>query len=166
VKGLGAHIILTRDHAKRVFGAPDDAALRSVIHELRLSKKLREAKLVLELGTNWDPIHRILTDGTTAPDAGEFPLNHAILGGKQLHRGPEFVACMVRPDIVTHVAVALHDFKRDVAQDAYRRIDSQQLGHEPNDKEFEVIWSGVQQVRLLFEDAANERCAVLFTVER
>jgi hypothetical protein len=166
VKGLGAHIILARDNAKRVMAAQGDAAVRGVVTDLRLSKRLREAKLVLESGTSWDPIHRLLTDGTLAPNAGEFPLNHAVLGGKRLYREADFEAVLVRPDIVAHVADALHHLKRGEVQAKYLQIDPQHLGHVPGEKEFEVVWSTLQQVRLLFEDAANERCAVLFTVEK
>jgi Domain of unknown function (DUF1877) len=30
-------------------------------------------------------IHRCLTDGTLDPDGGEYPLSHAVLGGRHLH---------------------------------------------------------------------------------
>ena len=166
MKGLGAHIILARDDAKRIFAAQDDASVRKVASELRLSKRLRDAKLVLESGTTWDPIHRFLTDGSLDATAGDFPINHTILGGKRLHRGPEFEAIMVRPDIVPHVASELHDLKRTDAHGKYLQIDPQHLGHTPSEKEFDVVWNSLQQIRQLFEDAANERCAVLFTLER
>jgi hypothetical protein len=73
---------------------------------------------------------------------------------------------MVRPDIVPHVANSLHDLKRVDAHAKYLQIDPQYLGHQPNEKEFDVIWNSLQQIRQLFEDAAHERCAVLFTIER
>jgi hypothetical protein len=166
VKGLGAHIILTRDDAKRVFGGQDDAEVRKIVRELRNSPKHRASKLVLETGTAWDGIHRCLTDGTLDATAGDFPVNHAILGGKRLHRGPEFEAIMVRPDIVPHVAEALHCQKRHEMHDKFMQLDPTSFGHAPTDREFDKTWNLLQQIRQLFEDAANERCAVLFTVDR
>lgn len=166
MKGHGAHIILTREDAKRVFSAQDDAGVRQVSGELRGSKRHREGKLVLETGAAWDPIHRLMTEGTLDPTAGDFPLNHTILGGRRLHRGEGFEAIMVRPDIVPHVAAALHDLKRNDVLVKYRQLDPQLLGHDPSENEFDLIWNSLQQIRQLFEDASNERCAVLFTVER
>lgn len=166
MKGQGAHIILTRDDAKRVFGAPDDATVRKVVTELRNCKKHREAKLVLETGAAWDAIHRCLTEGTLDPAEGEFPINHAILGGKRLHRGADFEAIMVRPDIVPHVAEALHDQKRNDLHSRFMQLNPQDFGRDPTEREFDLTWNAMQQIRQLFEDAANERCAVLFTVER
>jgi hypothetical protein len=166
VIGLGAHIILTRDDAKRVFGSTGDESVRRTVGELRVSKRHRENKLVLETGTTWDPIHRVLTDGTLDYTGGDFPLNHTILGGKRLHRAETFEANLVRPDIVPHVAEALHDIKRQEVYHKYMQLDSAALGHPPREKEFDIVWNCLQQIRQLFEDASNERCAVLFTVER
>ena len=123
MKGQGAHIILARDDAKKVFAATDDASVRKIVTELRNSKKHRELKLVLETGTSWDAIHRCLTEGTLDATAGEFPLNHTILGGKRLHQGPGFEAIMVRPDIVPYIAELLHHVKREVIHSGYQKID-------------------------------------------
>lgn len=166
MKGQGAHIILTRDDAKKVFAATDDAGVRKVALELRGSKRHREAKLVLETGTAWDAIHRVLTEGTLDAAAGEFPLNHAILGGRRLHKGPEFEAILVRPDISPHVAEALHHLKREDVHASYLKVDSADYGQPLSEADFDRVWNALQQIRQLYEDAANERCAVLFTVER
>lgn len=166
MKGQGAHIILTRDDAKKVFGAQDDEAVRKVVLELRGSKRHREANLVLETGPAWDPIHRCLTEGTLDATAGEFPLNHCILGGRRLHQGAGFEATLVRPDIAPHIAESLHHVKREDIHAKYLAIDPQDYGRPLCDAEFDRVWNALQQIRQLFEDASNERCAVLFTVER
>jgi hypothetical protein len=166
VKGSGAHIILTREDAKRIFAESGDNAVRKVVTEIRGSKKHRDAKLVLETGTAWDAIHRCLTEGTLDAGAGEFPLNHTILGGRALHQGKEFEARLVRPDMVPHIAEALHHLKREDFHVSYLKIDPADYGKALSEKDFDILWNSLQQVRQLFEDAAGERCAVLFTVER
>ncbi len=164
MKGQGAHIILARDDAKKVFAVNDDAAVRKVVMELRGSKKHRDLKLVLETAKSWNAIHRCLTEGTLDPTAGEFPLNHTILGGRRLHKGPEFEAIMVRPDIVPFIAEALHHLKREDVHGKYLKIDPADYG-PLSEPDFDIIWNALQQIRQMYEDATNERCAVLFTVE-
>ena len=166
MQGHGAHIILTREDAKRVFGAAGDVAVQEIANELRGSKRHCEAKLVLETGANWDAIHRCLTDGTLEPTAGEFPLNQVILGGKQLFKGAGFEAVMVRPDLTAFIAEALHNLKREEIHDKYMQLPAAELGYTPTEQESDIVWNAIQQIRQLFEDAAAERCAVMFTVER
>jgi hypothetical protein len=166
VKGQGAHIILAREDAKKVFAASDDAAVRKIVTELRNSKKHRDAKLVLETGTSWDAIHRCLTEGTLDPESGEYPLNHTILGGKRLYKGNDFEAIMVRPDIVPFIAEGLHHLKRDVILSRYHKIDPADYGQPLSITDFDKIWNSLQQIRQLYEDAASELCAVLFTVDK
>lgn len=166
VKGQGAHIILTRDDARKIFAASDDESIRKIVIELRTSKRHREAKLVLETGTAWDAIHRCLTEGTLDPTSGEFPRNQAILGGRRIHQGAGFEAILVRPDIVPFIAEALHHLKREEVHEPYMKLDPADYGQKPSEPDFDRVWNALQQVRQLYEDAANERCAVLFTVER
>jgi hypothetical protein len=86
VVGPGFHIALSREHAKRLFAIKDDESLRQFLEELKSMPEMKKSGRILALGTAWDAIHRCLTDGELDPAGGEFPLNHAVLGGKQLHR--------------------------------------------------------------------------------
>lgn len=164
--GPGAHIILGREDAKQLFGLANDTAIRDFVTALRKSRKHRESHLILDIGTTWNPIHRCLTDGTLEPEGGEFPLNHCILGGRRLHKGPGFEAALIRPDIVPHVAESLHHMKRQELHAKYFAIDSADYGQSLTEQEFDKVWLMMQQIRKLFEDASVDRCAVLFTVER
>jgi hypothetical protein len=53
--------------------------------------------------------------GDDAPDAGEYPLNHAVLGGRVLANEPDLNVILKRPDVVGHVAKALAEFKTEDA---------------------------------------------------
>jgi len=162
----GHHIVVRREDAKRLFAQSDDAGVRSVVNQLLQSKQYRADGFLLDCGTLWDPIHRCLNDGTLNPHDGEFPLDHCILGGKQLYQGEDFEAILVRPDIVTQVAEAIHNLKRSEVRDRYFALKPEIYGKSPTEEEFEHMWNKLFQIRELFEYAADERCAILFTVER
>ena len=166
VSAEGAYIVLTREDAKQLFAQKEDADVRRVVEGLRQSPKHREAGLLLECGSAWDPIHRALTEGKLDPDDGEFPLDHCVLGGRQLHSGDGFDAVLIRPDVVPHLTAALHDLRREEFVEQYMAIDPSDYGREPCDKEADQVWSTLKLIRQMFEDAANEHAAVVFTVER
>jgi hypothetical protein len=164
VSAVGAYIVLTRDDAKLLFAQKEDAAIRKTVEQLRSSAKRKSDGLILECGTDWDAIQRALTEGKLEHGAGEFPLDHCVLGGKRLHQGKEFDAILIRPDIVPHVAQGLHDLKRDAFVEKYLALDPADYGRQPTATESDRIWSTLKLIRQLFEDAANEHAAVVFTV--
>lgn len=166
VSGVGAYIILTREDAKELFAHKENEAVRKVVEGLRHSAKHRDQGLVLDCGLHWDPIQRALTAGKLDAEDGDFPLDHCVLGGKQLHAGEGFDAVLIRPDIVPHVTTALHELRRESFVDKYMAIDPADYGKTPNEQEADQVWSTLKLIRQMFEDAANEHAAVVFTVER
>lgn len=163
--GHGAYIILGREDAKQLFAKTDDASVRQFVTGLTKSRTHRQNRLVLDVGPVWETMHRVLTDGTLDRGGGEFPLDHCVLAGRRMHQGNDFDAILVRPDIVPHVAEALHHVKRSDIKDKYYAISAENLGHEPQEKELDSVWTTLQYVRQMYEDAAVERCAVLFVVD-
>ncbi len=164
--GTGAYVVLTREDAKELFSQQDDAAVRAVAERLRSSQKHRDEELVLECGTCWDAIHRSLTDGTLETDGGDFPLDHAVLGGRRLFKGDGFEAILIRPDIVPHVSEGLHDLKRAEFAEKYMALDPEDYGQQPNESDCDAAWAILKLIRQLFEDASNEHAAILFTADR
>ena len=166
VSGEGTYIVLTRNDAKELFGLNGDEAVRSFVENLRTSEKHREADLVLDCGTAWDPIHRVLTDGTLSHDTDDFPNDHCVLGGRRLHEGKDFEVIMVRPDIVILVAESLHKMKRAEFSEKYMALDPADYGHTPTESEGDIVWGMFKLIRQLFEFASTEHSAVVFSVER
>lgn len=164
--GHGAYIVLIRADAKELFAQEDDASVRSVAERLRKCPKHREDDLVLDCGSSWDPIHRSLTEGTLEYDGGEFPLDHCVLGGRRLHKGEDFEAILIRPDIVPHVSQGLHNLKRAEFTEKYMALEPDEYGKQPTEPEADETWAMLKLIRQLFEDASNEHAAVLFTVAR
>lgn len=160
--GNGYLISLTREHAKRLFAQQDDAKLRQFLDELRIAPDLKKSGRILDLGTLWDPLHRCLTEGELDPTGGEPPLNHTILGGKQLHRGSDYIAAMVRPDMTTFVAEALSHVKEDELRKKFFSLNPELYGRTINEKHFMEVWIALRNARVLYEAAAENLEAVVF----
>jgi hypothetical protein len=121
VVGRGFYIALAREHAKTLFGIKEDAALRKFLDELKTRPDMKKSGRVLDVGSLWDPIHRCLTEGELDPAAGDFPLNTAVLGGKRLHQGEDYVAVLIRPDMTRFIADALAELEEDDVRKKFLR---------------------------------------------
>src|SRR5437660_8646942 len=86
----------------RLFDAKDDQ-VREVVEDI--DDKWDEQWLC-QLDKSWDAIHRCLSDGTLYLSRGRYPLNHAVLGGRGLHKGDDYIVCYVAPNQVADVARA------------------------------------------------------------
>jgi hypothetical protein len=91
---------LWREPAKRLFGCKTPAALHAFVAEL-------DPATGLELGPAALMLHRLLTNGSLEPEAGEYPLNHAVLGGRVMGHEPGFAVVLKRPDMCPHIAEGL-----------------------------------------------------------
>ena len=160
--GRGYHIALTREHAKRVFNQLDDEALRAFLNELITSKQMIDSGRVLDIGTSWDAIHRCLTEGELDPAGGEFPLNHTILGGKELHKGDDYAATLIRPDITGFVAEALNEIREPEFREKFFTLNPDSYKGLINEKAFLEVWLAVTNLRVFFDAAAENLEAVIF----
>jgi hypothetical protein len=162
VSGPGYHIALTREHAKRLFGLKEEPALREFFQELRTSNQLKKEGRVLESATVWDPLHRCLTEGELDPEGGDFPLNHAVLGGKRLVFADDLVAVLVRPDMTNFVAEGLAEVEEEDVRKKYFALDPAKYGKAPTEKEFQQVWLKLNELRTFFDEAAANLDAVVF----
>ncbi len=162
MSGDGFLIVLDRDHAKRLFGIKTDDAVREFVDSLTESAELRDTGSVLELGTDWDAIHRCLTDGTLQPDAGEYPLNHCILGGRPMYRGDDRIVSLKRPDVCQHIVEALKNMESEPFINRFRKLDETDYGRQPTEDELNRVLSLTEEISALYNKAADQRDAVLF----
>ena len=165
VTGRGFHLALSREETKQLMARPEGAAVRQFVLELEAVRQASKSDLLLSLGNLWDAMHRSLTEGELDPLAGEFPLNHAILGGKPLCQDDGFLISFVRPDMTPFIAEAIAHLKRDDFRQRYFQLDPTSYQREPNQKEYESVWNALQRVRDFYEAAAEDRTAVLFAAE-
>jgi hypothetical protein len=114
----------------------------------------------------WDAIHRCLTDGSLLYVSGEYPLNHCVCGGRQLHRGRDYTVSFVSARQVKEVAAALAKVTRAWMRRRYDRIDPGEYDEvEMGDEDFAYTWENFLDVRRFYKKAAGAGRAVIFTVD-
>jgi hypothetical protein len=165
VVGRGYHIALGREHAKRLFGLKDDQAILKFLEELKSAPDMKKSGRLLDTGTTWDAIHRCLTEGELDPAAGDFPLNHAVLGGKQLHHGSDYAAVLIRPDMTRFIADALGEIDEDGFRQKFFGLNGASYKQPIGEKEFIEVWLVLQNLKVFFEAAAENMEAVVFTAK-
>jgi hypothetical protein len=125
-----------------------------------------EVPFVVESDKAWDAIHRCLTDGSLLFVSGEYPLNHCICGGRQLHRGPDYTASFVSARQVKDVAAALDKVTKQWMRKRYSLIDPEDYCEvELGEEDFGYTWENFLGVRRLYKKAAATGRAVIFTVD-
>jgi hypothetical protein len=106
---------LGRDPAKQLFLCRTPEALRTFVGAL-------DASGALEGGVEALALHRILTDGTLEPEAGDYPLNHAVLGGRVLGHENGFAVILKRPDMCPHIAEGLSKVKPETVESSLAQL--------------------------------------------
>lgn len=162
--GRGFYLALGREHARRLFGIKEEAPLAAFLEELKNSPDMKKSGRLLDVGGVWEPLHRIMTDGELDPGGGDFPGNHVVLGGKQLHHAADFSAILIRPDIVGFVSEALNDLKQNEVREKFQNLPAS-YEQARGDKEFAEIWLAIGKLRTFFDAAAENLEAVVFTVK-
>jgi hypothetical protein len=158
----GVHVILGAEERDRLLAAPA-SELRARIEELGGYK---EASRHADSGPYWDAIHRSLSNGTLFWDEGEYPLNRVVLGGRQLSGDAAFAVVLAEPGEVSDVSAALRSLTPERFAKRYEAIDPDDYDGEHGDEDRRLAWGKLQGIRRLFDRAAAEGAALLFTAER
>jgi hypothetical protein len=162
VVGRGFHIALAREHAKTLFGLKEDAAIRQFLDELKARPDMKKSGRILDVGTLWDPIHRCLTEGELDAAAGDFPLNTAVLGGKQLLKGTDYTAVLVRPDMTRFIADGLGELEEDDMRKKFFALKGGSYTGPIDEKHFMEMWLRLLDLKVFFDAAAENLEAVVF----
>lgn len=160
----GVHFAITRGQLEKLVAASSDDEVIRVIQEGIESPW--DTDWLHETDKAWDAIHRCLTDGTLDLDNGSFPLNAAVLGGRQLFDGDDYIISLVTPEQVPQVAQALRGIDEAALRRGYERIEQSDYDGDLDDDDFEYTWQWFQGLAPLFEKAAAADRAVLFTVDQ
>jgi hypothetical protein len=160
----GVHFAITSDQLGSVLAASNDDGLMQVIERI---EEAWDKEYLAESDKAWDAIHRCLTDGTLLYDNGEYPLNHVICGGRQLHRGEEYIVSLVTPEQVGDVSRAIDPLTEDWMRERYfSLLKPDSYDGEIGDVDFGYTWTWFENVRDLYRKAAANGRGVIFTVDQ
>lgn len=160
---LGVLFALTDADAQRLLAAGDGDAVMTIVEEIE--EQWDEAWLA-QTDKAWDAIHRCLSNGTRYRDEGEYPLNRAILGGKPLYDGEDYVVAYVAPKEVKDVAAALAPLTEQDLRKRYDAIDADDYDGEHGDEDFKFTWTHFLAVREFYKKAAAGGRSAVFTVDQ
>jgi hypothetical protein len=159
----GVYFALTEEQAARVLAAENDDALMAVIEEV---EEAWDEENLGECDKAWDAIHRLLTNGQMKVGHGEYPLSHCVLGGRWLYEGNDYIVTYLTPAEVQDVAQALAPLTEQWIKQRYDTVVPKDYAPEygPDDREY--TWEYFQMVRDLYQRAAGQGKAVIFTVDQ
>ncbi|GGN90894.1 hypothetical protein GCM10010112_76720 [Actinoplanes lobatus] len=153
---LGVHFAITADQEQALLDADgDDDAVGDLLGDIE--ENWDDDQLKVDTDKAWDEIHRCLTDGSLDPDAGDYPLSHAILGGRDMH--DEYYVIYVDAGQVRDVAGALRDIDRAGLRQRFDTL----LPVGERDYDFDLLWTDYVEVVNFYQRAAAAGRAVLFT---
>lgn len=158
----GVLFALTTAQASALLSARSDHRLMALIDEI---EEAWEKPFVAETDKAWDAIHRCLTDGSLLYESGEYPLNHCICGGRQLHRGEDYTISFVSAQQVNDVAVALTRISKGWMKKRYMSINLGEYDGELGEADFLYTWQNFLDVRRFYRRAADAGRAMVFSVD-
>lgn len=164
----GVHFALGPEDLRRVLGAAgnDSALLELIQDDIEERYFGSENQWLFETDKAWDAIHRSLTDGELKINSGPFPLAYAVLGGRPLYEGDDYVVCLVEPQEVSATAEALRSVTEEWFRERYFAISPGDYGGAVSSEDFDYTWGNFQGLPELFARAANAGRAVMFTVDQ
>jgi hypothetical protein len=163
VGSRGVLFAVDDETTKQLLAARTDEAVMEIV--AAIEEEWDEAFLE-ETDKAWDAMHRALSDGSLHPTGGSFPLNRAILGGKQLHKGEQYIVALVTNDEVSAVAGALASIDDDRMRQRYRELVPPDYAAEYGDEDCEYTVDNFRGVANLYARAAKAGRAVIFTVDQ
>jgi Domain of unknown function (DUF1877) len=159
---------VTPAEAEQLLRAADDgdAAVTEVLQPWL--ERLEELPLHVDMDKAWEPIHRCLTGDDGAAhrldfEAGEYPINMAVLGGEPLLEEGYRSAALIPAADMPAVAAALAGVKRDWFRERFFALPDTQF-HEINEEIFEWVWAHFEDLPPFFAKAAAESSAVICTI--
>jgi Domain of unknown function (DUF1877) len=158
---LGVHFAITSEQERSLLAA--DGGDSDTVGDLLegIEESWDDDGLKVDTDKAWDAIHRCLTDGTLDPDGGEYPLSHAVLGGRHLH--DDYYVVYVSAAEVRDVADALRAVDRTWLRRRFDAIDDADYRGGHDDADFEYTWDGLVDVQAFYDRAAAAGRAVIFT---
>src|SRR5262245_62055331 len=115
----GAFLALVEGQVEFLLSLDDDAAVVDYLNALTADYYRQGNRNLQETDKAWDAMHRCLSDGTLNPERGAYPLNRAVLGGRQLFHGRGYIVSFVPSEEVADVARTLESVTEEWMRERY-----------------------------------------------
>jgi hypothetical protein len=159
--GRAVLFALTDDETSRILDSDSDEALVEIVNEIQ---SRWDTESLCELDKAWDGIHRCLTNGELEWTGGEYPLNHAILGGRRLYDGDDHIVVYVAPQQVADVAAALRQVNEEDLRRRYQGINREDYEFSVYDDDEDYVAGWFEPLPAFYAKAAWAGRPVIFTV--
>jgi hypothetical protein len=159
----GVFFAITPGQANALLAANDDDSVIALIEAI---EETWDKDNLAECDKAWDAMHRCLTDGRLEYGNGPDPLNHCVLGPRQLHQGDSYIVSLVSAEKVREIAAVLKDVTEEWFRQQYRTIVPTDYAPEYGEQDLDYTWDWFKGVRELYTKAAEEGRAVIFTVDQ
>jgi len=160
---LGVHFALSPVQEQHLLVAADDD--EAVIESLEQIEDAWDDEHVVETDKAWDAIHQCLT-GALEFDAGAYPLSHAVLGGRHLYQGEDFIVSYVTAEQAQDVSAALAPIDEAWFRERLFALDLENYAGPHDEDDFGYTWQNFQDLRRFYEQAVADGRAVIFTVDQ
>lgn len=125
-----------------------------------------EQEWLYESDKAWDAIHRCLANVSLDQHVETAPLKMAVMGGKQLHSGDDYIISLLTPDQVRNVAGQISNIDVNWLRQRYDAIDPEQYDASKSEDDWEYTWAHFVGLPEFFSRAAKAERYVIFTVDQ
>jgi len=158
---LGVHFSFPPDQGGGLWDG--DEAARAFVAEL---EERWDTYYLQETDKAWDAIHRCLSDGTLKWNAGDWPLNGAILGGEHMYLGSDFIICFIDDEDITEIASALDEVTQPWFRERYFGLAARGYEGPVSEPDFDYTWHWFELMRAFFRKTADEGRHMVFTADQ
>ena len=160
----GVHFAITdKQYRKLTSFTTDDELIEFLQEEI---EEGWDEDWLCETDKAWDAIHRCLTDGKLEWNNGSFPLNAVVIGGKQLHRGEDYIISLITSEQVVQVAGSIKEIDEAFFRKGYQKIKQSEYDGLLGEEDFQYTWEYFKGLPALFEKAAKDRRSIIFSVDQ
>jgi hypothetical protein len=145
------HFAITSEQERLLLAAGEDGDLVGELVE-DIEESWDDGALTVDTDKAWDAFHRCLTDGTLDPDGSDYPLSHAVLGGRHLH--DDHYVVYVDAVEVRDVAEALRGLDRTWLRRRFDAIDDPDDRGAHDDSDVRYTWDNFVDVQAFYHRAA------------
>ena len=158
----GVHFAITPAELAGFLAAQgDDETLTGLVETL---EETWDANWLAESDKAWDPIHRCLTNGEL--EYGDTTAHKCVLGAGSLDETDSNLICPLTPAEVADVAAFMQTINETALRERYFSLDPELSGEPVSEEEFPYIRENFEDIRRLFQKAADAGRAMVFTASQ